>query len=159
MEFCYQSWNLINFAPELYQICMFFATTKKLSNDIDSPHFLIFSTKHPKCKINKRDGHGKVMDKYFVKSVGRLKCHKNHALTPMIHHSQILLGPSDLPSLKFEFIYLLMLLSQYQLNMAFTIRNISDLFPFCLPKLGDITAPNVWQHNIRHYVSHNYISE
>ena len=38
IESCYHSWN---FAPELYQICIFFATTKKLSTDVGScsPYF------------------------------------------------------------------------------------------------------------------------
>ena len=39
MECYYQSWNCTNLAPELYQICMIFATTKKLSNDVESLHF------------------------------------------------------------------------------------------------------------------------
>ena len=46
MEFCHQSWNFTNFGPELYQICMFFATAKKLSMDVESPHFPTLSTKH-----------------------------------------------------------------------------------------------------------------
>ena len=47
--------------------------------DVESPHFLMFSARCRECKINKRDGHrklrnglGKVMDKYFVKSGGTL---------------------------------------------------------------------------------------
>ena len=36
MEFYDQSWNFTNFNPELYQICMSFATTKKLSIDVES---------------------------------------------------------------------------------------------------------------------------
>ena len=32
MEFCYQSWNFTNVVPE-------FATTKKTSIDVESPHF------------------------------------------------------------------------------------------------------------------------
>ena len=63
---------------------MFFATAKKLSMDEESPHFLIFSAKHHNCKIAKldghgklRNGHGKVMEKYFVKSVGTLVRKKN----------------------------------------------------------------------------------
>ena len=54
MEFCDQSWNLINFAPQLDQICTFFATTKKLSIDIKSPHFPTFSAKCRQYKIEKR---------------------------------------------------------------------------------------------------------
>ena len=59
MEFCDQSWNFTDFVPELYQICTFFATTKKLSIHVESPHFPMFSTKCCKYKIKKRDGHGK----------------------------------------------------------------------------------------------------
>ena len=54
--------------PNLY----FFVTTKKLSSDLESLHFPRFFAKHCECKIGKRDGHGKVMEKYFFKSVGTL---------------------------------------------------------------------------------------
>ena len=61
------------FAPELYQICKFVATTTKLSIDLEQMHFLTFSTKCHTNKIEKRDGHGKsrnchkkVMEKYKV---------------------------------------------------------------------------------------------
>ena len=67
------------FCLQLYQICMLFATTKKLSIELESPHFQMFSAKRQECKINKRNGHGKlrnghgkVTEKYFVKSVGTL---------------------------------------------------------------------------------------
>ena len=53
---------------------MFFVTAKKVSSKLESPHFQMFSAKCRECKIRKRDGygksnngHGKVMDKYFVK--------------------------------------------------------------------------------------------
>ena len=61
MEFCYLSWNFTNFAPELYKICKFFATTEKLSNRVESRQlqFPVFSAKYRDCKIEKRDGHGK----------------------------------------------------------------------------------------------------
>ena len=79
MEFCAQSWNFSNFAPKLCQICIFLASTKKLSSDLESPHFLTFSAKRRKCKIGKKYGngkprnrHGKVMEKYLFKSVGTL---------------------------------------------------------------------------------------
>ena len=36
MAFCYQSWNFTSSAPELYQIFMFLATTKKLIMDVES---------------------------------------------------------------------------------------------------------------------------
>ena len=45
-----------------YQICMFFATTKKLSIDVERLHFLAFYTKHCKCKVIKTAGHGKVIE-------------------------------------------------------------------------------------------------
>ena len=58
---------------------MFFATTEKLNIVVESLHFPMFSTKCSECKINKRDGHGKlgngqgkVVEKYCVKSVGTL---------------------------------------------------------------------------------------
>ena len=59
---------------------MFFVTAKKFSSNLESPHFPMFSENCRKCKIRKRDGHGKsrnghgkVMDKYFFKYVGTLK--------------------------------------------------------------------------------------
>ena len=75
MEFCYQSWNFTNVAPKLYKICMFLVTTEKLSICVESQHFLVYSAKCRKCKMEKRDGHGKLKNchgKYFVKSVGTL---------------------------------------------------------------------------------------
>ena len=38
-EFCDQLWN---FAPELYHLSNIFVTTKKLSSDLESPHFPTF---------------------------------------------------------------------------------------------------------------------
>ena len=82
MKFWDQSWNLTNFAPNCYQICMFFVTVKKLSSNLESPHFPMFSAKCRECKFgkrnghgNSRNGHGKVMEKYFVKYVGTLQVH------------------------------------------------------------------------------------
>ena len=73
IEFCDQSWNLTNFAHN------FFVTIKKLTSNLESLHFLMFSAKCRVCKIGKtdghaksRNGHGKVMEKYFVKYVGTL---------------------------------------------------------------------------------------
>ena len=69
---------------EFYQFCpqivpnlhTFFAATKNLSIHVESLHFF---AKCRKYKIEKtdghgklRNGHGKVMEKYFVKSVGTL---------------------------------------------------------------------------------------
>ena len=59
MEFCDQLWSFTNFAPKFYHILMFFATAKKLSSILESPHFLMFSAKCRECKIVKRDGYGK----------------------------------------------------------------------------------------------------
>ena len=64
MEFCYQSWNLPIFAREFYQICIFFVTAKKSSNDLESLHFPTVSTKCCECKIRKRAGHGKSRNGY-----------------------------------------------------------------------------------------------
>ena len=68
-----------NFVPNFYQIYIFFVTAKKLSSNLESPHFLTCSTKCRVCKIGKRhghgksrNGHGKVMDRYCVKYVGTL---------------------------------------------------------------------------------------
>ena len=46
--------------------------TKKLSSELESLHFPLFSAKCREFKNGERNGHGKVMDKYFVKSVGTL---------------------------------------------------------------------------------------
>ena len=58
---------------------VFFATAKKSSIDVESPHFSTLSAKCRKYKIKKRDSHrksrnsqGKVVKKYFVKSVETL---------------------------------------------------------------------------------------
>ena len=68
-------------AMEFYQFCpqKYFVTAKKLSSNLESPHFPMFSAKCRECKIGKRDGHGKsrnghgkVTDKYFVKYVETL---------------------------------------------------------------------------------------
>ena len=55
---------------EVYQFChqnvsyLFFDATKKLSINVESSHFPMFSTKHHKRKIAKRDGHGKLTSGY-----------------------------------------------------------------------------------------------
>ena len=55
-------------------------TTKKLSSNLESLHFLMFSEKPREFKIGEtdghgksRNGHGKVMEKYFLKPVGTLR--------------------------------------------------------------------------------------
>ena len=60
MEFCDQSWNFTNVAPESYQICTFFATTEKLSIDVGSLHFPMFSAKCHKYEMKMRDRHKKI---------------------------------------------------------------------------------------------------
>ena len=73
MEFCYQSWN----SPlNCTKFVCFLLPLKKLSIDVESPHFLTFSAKCREYKSYKlyytRDGYGKEMEKYFVKCVGTL---------------------------------------------------------------------------------------
>ena len=52
--------------PKLYQICIFFlVTTRKLSSNLESLHFPTFSANCRECKTRERNGHGKVIDKYF----------------------------------------------------------------------------------------------
>ena len=85
MEFCDQSWNfvishgiLLNLPSNFIKfVC--FVTAKKFSRGLESLHFPMFSPKCRECKIGKRDGHGKsrnghgkVVEKYFVKYVGTL---------------------------------------------------------------------------------------
>ena len=48
-----QSWGCI------CHLCIFLVATKKISSDLESPHFLTFSAKCRKFKIGERDGHGK----------------------------------------------------------------------------------------------------
>ena len=79
-QFCDQLWNFTNFALKLCQIRIFLVITEKLSSDLESLHFPMFSAKRRECKIGKKDvhgksrnGHGKVMEKYFVKSVETLR--------------------------------------------------------------------------------------
>ena len=96
IEFCYQSWNLTYFALKLYQFCRFFDTTEKLSIDVKSLHFPTFSAKCRECKIENRDvhgklknGHGKIMKQYFVKSVGTLPSQCTWLLLDSSNQSEI----------------------------------------------------------------------
>ena len=43
IEYFNQSWEFTNFAPKLYQICRFLATTKKLSINVESAFSDFFS--------------------------------------------------------------------------------------------------------------------
>ena len=74
-----QSWNLTGkIGPNLYFSCHH----QEISSDLiglERLHFLMFFAKCLKCKIREKDGHGKsrnghgkFMEKYFVKSVGTL---------------------------------------------------------------------------------------
>ena len=74
MEFCYQSWNFTIFVPELYQICMFCATTKKVSIVCRMSTFSeVFQCDVANAKsIREMVMEKSCMDKYFVKSVGSL---------------------------------------------------------------------------------------
>ena len=79
MEFCDQSWNSYQCCPQIALNLYFLVNTKKLSTDLKSLHFPMFSAKCRKFKIGERNGHGKsrnghgkFMEKYFVKSVGTL---------------------------------------------------------------------------------------
>ena len=47
------------FCPPFVPKCIFVATSKKLSIDVESAHFLRFSYKRLDCKSGKRHGHGK----------------------------------------------------------------------------------------------------
>ena len=79
MEFCDSVMEFYQLCPQFVINLYFFVTTKKLGSDLESPHFQKFSTKRWEFKIGERDahgksinGHGKVMELYFVKSVGTL---------------------------------------------------------------------------------------
>ena len=76
MEFCDSVMELPIWPP----ICTFLVVTKKLGSDQKSLHFRMFTAKRREFKIGERDGHGKsrnghgkVMEKYIVKSVGTLR--------------------------------------------------------------------------------------
>ena len=70
------------FPPNCTKFAHFFATTKNSSIDVESLYFPTFSQISAKCckyKLRReavmeksRNGQGKVMEKYFVKSVGTL---------------------------------------------------------------------------------------
>ena len=51
-----KNWPRVNFDPELYQICkknLVTTITKKLSDDLESLHFLTFSTKRTNAKLGR----------------------------------------------------------------------------------------------------------
>ena len=75
MEFCDLVMEFYQFCPQFVLNYIFLVTTKKLSGDLESPHFLTFSEKGSEIRIGEtdghgksRNGHGKVMEKYFLKS-------------------------------------------------------------------------------------------
>ena len=55
MEFCDQSWNFTNFAPKF----VFFVTIKKLSSNLESPHFFQC---FPQNVANAKSGRQMVME-------------------------------------------------------------------------------------------------
>ena len=73
MEFCDQPWNFTKKIPKILPNLYFFVTAKKLSNNLESPHFPEFSTKCHKCNCTKRDGHGKSRNGHD-KSHGKILC-------------------------------------------------------------------------------------
>ena len=80
MEFCDQSWNFPNFDPKFSQICMFFVTTKIEQKSRRSPFSNVFRKMSRMQNQEERNGHGKVIEKYFVKYVGNLN---NRLLPPL----------------------------------------------------------------------------
>ena len=67
MEFCDQSWNFNNFAPEFYQICIFFVTNQAAIYKVHFPQ----NTANAKLgREMVRENQEMVTEKYFVKSVG-----------------------------------------------------------------------------------------
>ena len=68
-----KSWNLVishGILPlNFTKFVLFFVTAKKFSSNQESLHFRTFSKKCCKCKIVKRDGHGKSR-----KGHGRIFC-------------------------------------------------------------------------------------
>ena len=60
MEFCYQSWNFTNFPPKLYEMCMSFAATKKISIRVEVCIFQCFLQNASNMENDNRDGHGKL---------------------------------------------------------------------------------------------------
>ena len=84
MEYCDSVMEFFQFCLQIVLNLYFLVPNKKLSSDLESPHFPTFSAKRCKFKIgdrdahgNSRNGNGKVMKKYFVKSVGTLNiCHE-----------------------------------------------------------------------------------
>ena len=72
IEFCVSVMEFYQFCPQhCTKFCIFLVTTRKLSSDLESLHFLT-SAKHPEF-INGEmvmENQEMVMEYYFVKSVG-----------------------------------------------------------------------------------------
>ena len=73
MEFCYESWNFTNFATKVHEVCMFLATTEKLSTHVESPQFPQFSMKCRKCKNQQQRWSWKI-EKWSWKSHEKIFC-------------------------------------------------------------------------------------
>ena len=58
IEFCDQLWNFTNFAPKFYQFCFVLVTAKKLSRNLEIPHFRRF----PQNVANAKSGREMVME-------------------------------------------------------------------------------------------------
>ena len=80
MKYLAKSHGILLSDMEFYQFCpqivpnlFIFLITEKLSISVESPHFSCFlQIEKRDGHVNLRNGHGKVMEKYFVKSVGTL---------------------------------------------------------------------------------------
>ena len=82
MQIGLKSWNIVIsheilpilpiLLPNCVKICMFFAITEKLSIRVESSPFPMFAAKCRECKMEKRNGHGKVMEKSWKNISGTL---------------------------------------------------------------------------------------
>ena len=60
MEFCSSVLKFYQFCHRIVQNLYVFFPPLKLSIHLESQHFQVFSVKCSECKIEKRDGHGKL---------------------------------------------------------------------------------------------------
>ena len=83
LRFCDQSWSFTKFASKFYQITTYFAATRKFSINSASPNVPTSPQNGGNDKFEQRDGHGKlrnghgkVMEIMWTKSVGTLLLEK-----------------------------------------------------------------------------------